>query len=124
MAIDISIFGVCFQSLFQINKLDLVVVQGDTHFRQSTQGHRRIAGQHLEHGRQVAVLEFESGALQVIVIGEDLFGPLDVLRRAFDLDGISQEINGYIESVFQQPQVFIPRSKKRLNVWGDIYDNI
>jgi hypothetical protein len=56
----------------------------------------------------------------VIVIGEDLFGPLDILGSAFDLYGVGQKINGHIKSVFQQSQVLVPRTEERLNVRGDI----
>src|SRR2546426_285676 len=59
-----------------------------------------IGHQHTQHAVQVAVIEGESGALQLIVIGEDLLGASHISRCALEFDGIGFQIDGDLQTVF------------------------
>ncbi len=83
---------------------------------QAAQGRVGIGSQHAQHAVQVAVVEGVAGALQALVVGENLLGASHVVGRAFEFDGVRPQIDGDVEPVFQQAHILVPRAEQRLDV--------
>ncbi len=79
-----------------------------------------IRHQHAQHAVQVAVVEGVSGALQEIVIGENLLGPGYVARCPLQFDGVGPQIDVDVQPIFQHVQIFVSRAEQGLNVVADI----
>ena len=79
-----------------------------------------IGGHHAQQGAEIAVVELVAGALQVVEVGKHLFGARDVARRAFNLDRIGLQVDGYAESILHQVQVFIAGAKQGFDLGADV----
>ena len=59
-----------------------------------------IGGEDADHGAEVAVVECVAAALEVVEVGKDLLGPLDVAGGAFDLNAARAQVDVNVEAVF------------------------
>src|SRR5207245_1162361 len=89
-------------------------------FRQAAQRGLGIGHQHAQHAVHIAVVEGETGALQLIVFSEDLLGPGHIARRPFEFNGIGAQIDGNVQTAFQHVQIFIPGAEQGLYVGTDL----
>ncbi len=60
-----------------------------------------------------------TAALQVLVVGKDLLGASDVGGCSDNLNGIGPQVDGHVQTVFQQAQVFVSGSKQGFDIWAD-----
>jgi len=79
-----------------------------------------VGGEHAQHGREVAVLEFEAVALEMFVVGENLLGTLDIRRGAFDLNGVGKEVDGDVHAFFKQPEILVAGTEESLDIGRDL----
>ena len=86
---------------------------------QTAQGGGRIGGQHANHVAEIAVHEGVTAALQVLVVGKDLLSAGDVGGCSGNLDGIGPQVDGHVQTIFQQAQVFVSGSKQGFDIWAD-----
>ena len=70
-------------------------------FRQPTQRGLGISHQDAQHAVQISIVEGETGTLQMIVVGKNLFGPSHIARCSLQFDGIGAQVDGDVQTVFQ-----------------------
>ena len=87
---------------------------------QSAQAGLGIGHQHTQHAVQIAIVEGISGALQVVVVREELLSPGDVSSRPFQFDGVRAQIDSDIQAVFQHVQVLVARAEQGFYVRADL----
>ena len=88
-------------------------------FGQTAQGGCPVGGQDANHGAQISVDEAVSVAQQVLIVGKHLLDPADVAGRAGDLDGVGAQVDGDIQTIFQQAQVFVAGTKQGFDIRAD-----
>ena len=88
-------------------------------FGQSSQRGFGIGDQHAQHAVQVAVVEGVAGALQLVVVGEDLLGAGYVARGSFEFNGVGSQVDVDVQAVFQHVQVFVAGAEQGLDVGAD-----
>ena len=55
-------------------------------------------------------------SLQLIVVGKHLFYAVDVRRRAGNFDRIGAQVDGHVQTIFQQAQVFVAGTKQGFDI--------
>ena len=55
----------------------------------------------------------------MLVIGKHLFGAGHVAGGAFNFNRVSFQVNGYVQAVFKQVQVFVTSTEESFNVGTD-----
>ena len=88
-------------------------------FDQSSKCRFGIRNQHPQHAVQIAIVEDLTAALQLIVIGKNLFGASYVARGSFNFDGVRAEVYIDVQAIFQHMQVFVTGAEQGLDVRAD-----
>ena len=89
-------------------------------FRQTAKVTLASVVKHAHHVDRSPFTKREAGALQMVVVGEHLFRAAHVACGAFDFDGLGPQIDGYVQAVFQQPQVFVAGAEEGLDIGRDL----
>ena len=83
---------------------------------QTAQGGSGVGGQDANHGAEVAVNEVMAVAQQVLVIGKNLLGAANVDGSTDDFDGFGAQVDGDVQTIFQQAQVFVSGAKQGCDI--------
>ena len=84
------------------------------------QGHRGIGGHQAQHAVELAILQQDSLAAKVFVVGKDLFHTGDAIGGTLDVDGIGTKVDAHAEAVFHEPKIFIASPEEGLKAWRDV----
>ena len=88
-------------------------------FGQTAQGGRGVGRQHPDHVAEVAVHKAETVAVKMLIVGKHLFGAVDIAGRSVDLDGVCAQVDGDVQAVFEQAQVFVAGAKQGFDIRAD-----
>ena len=88
-------------------------------FSQRAQRGAGVAGDDPQHGAEIAILKAESRAPQMRIICKYLLGARHFGGRAMDLNGIGFQIDGDVQAVFQQMQIFVVRAKQGFDIGAE-----
>src|SRR5690348_11214598 len=56
----------------------------------------------------------------MVVIGEYLLGAIYVSRSTFNFYGVSFQVNGDVQAVFEHMQIFVSRTEQSFNLRADL----
>src|SRR5207244_3711057 len=89
-------------------------------FRQPAQRRGLVSHHHAQQASEITIVEGVPGFAQVFEVGKDLLRAGDVLRRAIYADGIRIHVDGDVQAVFHDVQIFVAGAEQGLYVWGDL----
>src|SRR5262249_12977458 len=84
--------------------------------RQPAQRRTGVRSQNSQHAIQVTVIERVAGALQGLVVGEDLLSTRHVAGCTLQFDGVRAESNGDVQPIFQEPYILVPGAEQGFDV--------
>ena len=87
-------------------------------FGQTAQARLRIGCQQAQHAVQIAIIERESGPLQVVVVSENLLRSGHIAGCALELYRVRAQVNGDVQAVFEQAEIFVSCAEQGFDV-GD-----
>ncbi len=79
---------------------------------QCAQRHFGIVGDHAQVAVQVAVVENVAFADQRVIVFQDILGPGDVVRFAFDFQIVIDQLSVNAQAGFDQPDIFVAGAKQ------------
>ena len=86
---------------------------------QAPEGRGRIRDKKLQHAVEFAIMQVDAGFAEVVEVGEDAFDARDIAGFAGHMDGVGAEIDGDVEFVLEEAEVFVAGPVQGLNANGD-----
>ena len=84
------------------------------------EGDGGVGDDQLEHAVELAVVEVDAGFAERVEVGEDAGDAVDIGLRAGELDVVGAEVDGYVETIFHEAEVFVAGSVERFNTGCDL----
>src|SRR6185369_2736591 len=72
------------------------------------------------HAVQITVIEGETRPLKLLIVGKYLLGACHIFSFAFQVNGVGTQVDGDVQAVFQDMQVFIPGAEQGLDIRADL----